>query len=118
MLVAADKTGLDGTATIRSLIFYGDRNSIVHRSIQETVVAGKLSALAKMFYDDLKELSTIIPPLEKEDEVYIRQLVETLRDRWFDTSVDLDEPELWRFQDRLLEDHNHCDDVVVVVVVW
>ena len=90
---ARGPVGIDVDAMIRTIHLYADRNAAFHRSLKEMLKAQEYLGIAKIIFDDLKDLGSICSPAPSDDEAAIRALLEQLRDEGFETSFNSDKPE-------------------------
>lgn len=85
MLVATAKSmGVASDSLITSIMAYGEQNSPVHSSIDEFLQKKQYSAVAKLLWQDEKDLPLLMPPERSEEKEALLQIIVALREDIFD----------------------------------
>lgn len=85
MLVAVGKfMGVSSDSLITSIMAYGERNSLVHSGINEFLQKKHYSTVAKLLWQDEKDLPLIMPPERSEEKEALLQIIVALREDIFD----------------------------------
>ena len=79
---------IDVDAMIRIMYLYAHRNAVFHRGLKEMLKAQEYLNIAKIIFDDLKDLD------------------KQLRDEWFETSFKPDKPGSWNHKPAIQEAYN------------
>lgn len=85
MLVAVGKfMGVSSDSLITSIMAYGEQNSLVHSGINEFLQKKHYSTVAKLLWQDEKDLPLIMPPERSEEKEALLQIIVALREDIFD----------------------------------
>ncbi|KAI9773397.1 MAG: hypothetical protein M1840_007612 [Geoglossum simile] len=87
--------GLNPRLTLWAIRQYGERNNMMHASLDNYIKGRDFAAVASRLAQDLAELPKIVPPEEEEMETNMQTIIEALIQEWFDTSEDPDVPGAW-----------------------
>ncbi len=97
--------GLNKDVAVWSIKKYGKRNDLLHRSLKEMREAGEYDKLARTLNADLRNISSVFPPSEPEEEIeHLKSVIKSEIKRWFiDSDKKPDLPSAWRASDELEE---------------
>ncbi|KAI9769013.1 MAG: hypothetical protein M1839_003843 [Geoglossum umbratile] len=94
--------GIDYNRMIQTIHTYGARNTAFHSLIPKLIAEGQFGKVADILYNDLQELSSIMPPDLEEEEDFMRATLLELRDKWFKRDYNPDAPFGWTPTDELV----------------
>ena len=93
---ACSDIGISKELAVWSIIEYGFRNQQVHRDLEDLRENGKFPLLAKILYTDREELNLTFSEFKSETDVaFLRYIIQSQIDTWFDTSPNPDYPDEW-----------------------
>ena len=93
---ACSDLGISKELAVWSIMEYGARNLQVHRDLVDLRKEGKFPLLAKILCADRNELSSTFSEFKSETNLsFLRTIIQTEIDTWFDTSDNPDHPDEW-----------------------
>lgn len=99
---ACKDLGVSYELAVWSIKEYGTRNVQVHRDLSELAKSGKFLALAKILFTDKEDLDSVFSEFRTAtDKVHLAEIIQSEIDKWFDATVDLQNPEVWTPSDDL-----------------
>ncbi len=93
---ACSDLGISKERVVWSIMEYGACNLQVHRDLVDLREEGKFPLLAKILCADRNELSSTFSEFKSETDLsFLRTIIQTEIDTWFDTSDNPDHPDEW-----------------------
>lgn len=101
---ACTELGLEEELAVWSILEYATRNTQAHRNLSEMREAGKFPLLAQTLWTDREDLDSTFSEFKSPtDKSFLRQIVQTEIDTWFDTSADPSNPGVWQAHQALTD---------------
>ncbi|KAL8856144.1 MAG: hypothetical protein Q9178_007269 [Gyalolechia marmorata] len=100
------RAGIDFYNMIHLIHLYADRNTAFHLGLQENLEKANYHTIAQDIYKDLKDLASVCRSGMAADETVMRTILEQLRDEWFDSSADPNNPQSWDNKNAIKAVHN------------
>ena len=94
--MACEELGISEELARWSIEEYGIRNSLFHQEAERLKASGDFPQYAKVLKADLDDIDTVFSEFRSEtDKAALRSIIQREIKRWFDTSLDEDEPVSW-----------------------
>jgi hypothetical protein len=97
------EAGLNPELTMYAIRQYAERNTTMHISFEDLIRDRKYHRVAVQLWKDKEDLPRIVPPDDTEAEKYLRMVIDSMIQEWFERTEDYpDDPDVWVANDKVI----------------